>query len=636
MFCVLTKSTCQSTTVSIRILTKPYVGQSHTECIVSRKQRSILEGMVSKNKLSQLLKRDTFLMQLIPALIVFLALLAFAIGSWQNAVLSRGALYEKAVERRITTAQDRLDERMKTSGSLLRAGGGLLYGSESVTLDEWQQFYGQLIEDESYIGACTVGYAPIVDVAERMDFEAQLVSLGVATGISTDDTTATTVPILHGKLIDQDAEIAYGQDLYTDTEYRKAMEKARDSGRVTMTGITHTPENTNEHTATLFLPIYTKSMPSNTIAEKRAALTGYVFETLHVDEIYSSLTKETEEAFGFVVYERTSDGQKNEVFRSASMQVLKNQPLPTREVANRAFDKTWIVDYYASDNILATSERQRPTQSLLIWLGIAFVSGGLAYVLLKYRTRLFALAEEQKLQQAKDELLSLASHQLRTPATGVKQYVGMVLDGFGGPVPKDQVKLLEQAYKSNERQLQIINEFLYVAKLGSGSLITSKHKFDLAPLVRDVVEEMSIESKERHHKVQIKAPKSVPIKADEHSIRMIIENILSNAIKYTQPGGKIEVKLQQVNREATICIKDNGVGISKKDQKQLFKQFSRIPNELTNDVSGSGIGLYLAQQLAVRNGGKITVESDTARGSTFTLTLPNWRVKKITIPKRSA
>jgi signal transduction histidine kinase len=257
-------------------------------------------------------------------------------------------------------------------------------------------------------------------------------------------------------------------------------------------------------------------------------------------------------------------------------------------------------------------------------------------MLLKYRTKIFALAEEQKLQQAKDELLSLASHQLRTPATGVKQYVGMVLDGFGGPVPKDQAKLLEQAYKSNERQLQIINEFLYVAKLGSGSLITTKHKFDLAPLVRDVISEMDMDVKERHHSIKTKIPKSVPIKADEHSVRMIIENLLSNAIKYTQPGGKIAVELKQSTREAVIVVKDNGVGISKRDQKQLFKQFSRIPNELTNEVSGSGIGLYLAQQLAVRNGGKITVESEPARGSTFTLTLPNWRVKKITMTRRGA
>ena len=599
--------------------------------------KRILPSMVKKNKLTEILKHDTFLMQFVPAAVIFLALLAFALGNWQNASRSNQAQFDKAVEQRVSLATDRLEERLNTSGTLLKAGNGLLYGSEFVSTDEWKRFYSQLTGDEQFIGACMVGYVPIITSEQRAEFEALLQAEGYASGISTSRTDGVMAPILYATKFDHEAvEISYGQDMYSDALFKQAMETARDSGRVSMTKQFSPASNKEITSVALFMPIYADGKPINTLAERQAAHTGYVFETINIKKLFASIIDEDERAFGFTVQQTDTTASPTQLYASPLMKNFSKVAEPTEQALFNEYGQTWKLLFFASDDIVSSSERPNPATALGAGLGLAIIASILAYMLLKYRTRIFAMAEEQKLQQAKDELLSLASHQLRTPATGVKQYVGMVLDGFGGPVPKDQAKLLEQAYKSNERQLQIINEFLYVAKLGSGSLTTTKHKFDIAPLVRDVIEEMSLDVKEKHHTVKVKIPKSVPLKADEHSVRMIIENLLSNAIKYTQPGGKIEIELRQGNREVLVSIRDNGVGIAKKDQKLLFKQFSRIPNELTNEVSGSGIGLYLAQQLAVRNGGKITLESETARGSTFTLSLPNWRVKKITMPRRNA
>jgi two-component system phosphate regulon sensor histidine kinase PhoR len=279
---------------------------------------------------------------------------------------------------------------------------------------------------------------------------------------------------------------------------------------------------------------------------------------------------------------------------------------------------------------VSATDRQRPSTILAGGMIIALVVSMVVYLLIQYRTRTFALAEEHRLQQAKDELLSLASHQLRTPATGVKQYLGMVMDGFGGKVAKEQTKLLEQAYQSNERQLQIINEFLYVAKIGSGSLTTSRQEFDLVPVVRDVVAEMDNDITEKGHKISLKTPKAIKVFADEHSVRMIIENLLSNAIKYTPAKGKIDVKVLRGRQNIKVSVSDTGIGIDKKDVSLLFKQFSRIPNELSSEVNGSGIGLYLAEQLALRNKGTISLESQPGSGSTFTLRLPSKSVRKFT------
>lgn len=581
------------------------------------------------NTISRLFRRDTFLMQFLPAVVVLGVLLIFALANWQNAYRSLDAQYKKVVGQRIVLVEDRLEERMQTGGTLVRAGNGLLNGSDSVSRDEWGRFYQQIVGDEKF-RASIVGYAPIITADQREEFEEQLHADGVQNNIITKGSPNILVPIQYATQFGNTGSVLYGYDMYSSGPRRKAMEESRDSGFVKMT----TPiklTGSNKSGVIMYIPVYNRLMPTATVAEKRAALRGFVYETLEFQELFNGLSNDKDLSFGYAIEEMTNGKTTPLITTAGAKNLISEGRKPFSQSEVDEYGNSWKISYYASHDVLSSVERSRPVYALIIGLALALVASGMVYSIIKYRIRVFALSEEQKLQRAKDELLSLASHQLRTPATGVKQYVGMVLDGFGGPVPEDQVKLLEQAYKSNERQLQIINDFLYVAKLGSGSLTTTKHKFDIAPLVRDVVEEMNLDIKERNHKIRVDVPKTLPIKADEHSVRMIVENLVSNAIKYTAPGGSLGVELRQGNREIRVIVTDNGVGVAKRDQKMLFKQFSRIPNELSNEVSGSGIGLYLAQQLAMRNGGKITYESASPQGSVFILHLPSWRVKKITM-----
>lgn len=577
------------------------------------------------------IRRDTLLMQIIPAGVVFLVLLVFALASWQNARRSLTAEHDKAVEQRINQVEDQIDERMKIGNMVLVAANGFLQGSDNVTATEWSKFFQYLTGGKGFTGADLVGYAPIITPDQIVAEEAVLAQEGHPVAIDTNGQEPVIAPVQYLVRYDKEDSEPFGKDLYSLPQQKTAIDAAiRDKDLRISNVVTFEPGG--EKHVMLYVPVAGRT------ANGEPAVRGVVFGAISIEKLFSDLQKKNETSFGFTIAQVSdTDGKTNIVYKSpAAQELIKNGAHPEAYTVVREYGRSWQARYYASKNILKQGERNRPLNVLLAGIGLSLIASMLVFLIIKYRTRMFALAEEQKLQQAKDELLSLASHQLRTPATGVKQYVGMVLDGFGGPVPDDQVKLLEQAYKSNERQLQIINDFLYVAKLGSGSLTTTKHKFDLALLVKDVVEEMRIEIKEKRHKIQLKIPKTLTVKADEHSVRMIVENLLSNAVKYTQPGGKIEVKVCQGNREVLVSVKDNGVGMSRRDQHMLFKQFSRIPNELTNEVSGSGIGLYLAQQLAMRNGGKITVESEPHQGSTFVLSLPSWRVKKLTVPRHNA
>jgi signal transduction histidine kinase len=243
-----------------------------------------------------------------------------------------------------------------------------------------------------------------------------------------------------------------------------------------------------------------------------------------------------------------------------------------------------------------------------------------AELLTKQRSRLMAL------NRAKDEFIGLASHQLRTPATSVKQYTGMLLENYSGKLTEAQRNMLSTAYESNERQLQVVDSILRVAQIDAGNITLKKEKVDLALLVKEILHGQTSVFATRHQTVDFTPGNSNFVATvDKEKIRMVLENILDNASKYSPPGKKLEVKLKKSKNNLAISVKDDGVGIVKRDRPKLFKKFSRIDNPLSVAVGGTGLGLYWAKKIIDLHKGSIIVTSKPNRGSTFTISLPSGR-----------
>jgi PAS domain S-box-containing protein len=237
--------------------------------------------------------------------------------------------------------------------------------------------------------------------------------------------------------------------------------------------------------------------------------------------------------------------------------------------------------------------------------------------LAEQRTQLIAL------NRAKDEFISLASHQLRTPATGVKQYLGMVLEGYVGELTPSQQEMLELAEDSNERQIQIINDLLQIAHIDAGQVKLHKKPIDLVNLLEDVLSEHSSKFHKRHQKIIFKhKPGKLIAVVDEPRMRMILDNLLDNASKYSHDNKTITVELSKSKDTAKIAIQDEGVGMKKKDISKLFRKFSRLDNPLSVMAGGTGLGLYWVKKIVDLHGGSITVDSKLNKGSTFTVTVP--------------
>ena len=232
-------------------------------------------------------------------------------------------------------------------------------------------------------------------------------------------------------------------------------------------------------------------------------------------------------------------------------------------------------------------------------------------------------AELQKLDEAKDEFISMASHQLRTPLTSIKGYISMIMEGDVGKVSKDQAHLLEEAFISSERMVRLIGDFLNVSRLQTGKFVIDKHPVDLAKLVESELEALESNASSRNLTFVYKKPANVPLlDLDENKIQQVIMNFADNAIYYSKESSKITVSLKVSGDWAEFKVKDTGIGVPKEQQERLFNKFFRATNARQQRPDGTGVGLFLAKKVIDAHEGEIIFSSTENKGSTFGFRLP--------------
>jgi len=229
----------------------------------------------------------------------------------------------------------------------------------------------------------------------------------------------------------------------------------------------------------------------------------------------------------------------------------------------------------------------------------------------------------KRLNRAKDEFIAVASHQLRTPATGIKINLSMLRDGFFGNLSATQLKRVDSANEFNERQINIIEDILGVAQVDTDSVILNKVDTNMDTLIAGAIRHCKPTIAKRGQTINfVHNPESHIAKVDQNKMLMAIENLIDNASKYSPPNKEITVGLYAKNHDVlAIEVRDSGCGIAKKDLCKLFKKFSRIENELTHARGGTGLGLYWVKKIVRLHGGKISVASTLGHGTVFTIYL---------------
>lgn len=411
----------------------------------------------------------------------------------------------------------------------------------------------------------------------------------------------------------------------TNNTVKTTINKSLSSGRATMTSM-FTINNTPIFV--VFQPVYQPGTSPTNLVSRQQDLLGYDYLVLNYKVLTNNLQNENPNPnFAIALFDPTSNNKLS--FKTANYnKIIAEKGDQSTSLNINLFNHPWRIVYLSSPALLSPEERQLP--SLSLWRGI-FISIALSvgiYYVIATRERRVKAANLREIQNAKDELLSLASHQLRTPATVVKQYIGLLLEGYGGKISKQQKYMLQSAYDSNERQIEIIKQLLYVARLDSGRINLKPEKLNIVKLFKEIIDNEKSFSNERKQKILEKFPeKNIFVEGDSQYLYMALDNILNNAIKYTAEKGNILVGITNHKGFITLSIKDNGVGMTQDDLAKIFEKFSRVENELSTDVNGSGLGLYLSDKIIKLHNGTIHVNSEVNVGTEFIIELPKKRKK---------
>lgn len=241
--------------------------------------------------------------------------------------------------------------------------------------------------------------------------------------------------------------------------------------------------------------------------------------------------------------------------------------------------------------------------------------------------------ELKRIDATKDEFVSMASHQLRTPLTSIKGYISMVLEGDAGEISDDQRRLLSEAFTSSERMVRLIGDFLNVSRLQNGKfMIDRSMQVDLADIVRQEIANVREIAGARGIGIAYHQPSHYPaLFLDEDKIRQVIMNFLDNAVFYAGDSKAITVRLYVSEGAAVFEVVDHGIGVPAAAQKHLFTKFYRAENAQKQRPDGTGVGLYLAKRVVTGHGGKLVFHSVEGQGSTFGFRLP---IKKLSTPTK--
>jgi signal transduction histidine kinase len=233
----------------------------------------------------------------------------------------------------------------------------------------------------------------------------------------------------------------------------------------------------------------------------------------------------------------------------------------------------------------------------------------------------------KELDRTKDEFISMASHQLRTPLTTIKGYLSMVLEGDVGPVTKKEREMIQQAFDSSERMVFLIGDLLNVSRLQSGKFVIENKPTDLGKLAETEVAQLMDTANHHQLKLTLRKPDAVPmLNLDETKMRQVIMNFLDNAIYYTPAGGSIEAAVEVTDASVSYTVTDTGLGVPAAEQHHLFSKFYRAGNARKMRPDGTGLGLFMAKKVIAAQGGSIIFKSTEGKGSTFGFSFPRAKV----------
>lgn len=542
-------------------------------------------------------------------------------------------------DRQVDNAKNLLNNRFQIYSDTLRASRGWFAASENVTRNEWKAFVESLSPQERYYGINALGFIRYLPQAKKASYEQQVrqdtnIELSYADFAIKPPGNRSEYFVIDYVEPFGINHPAFGFDMGSEPLRRAAVEQAESTGQLTATRLLYLVQDPQKRPAFLImLPVYRQGMPLLTAANKRRALVGFVYAAFRAkDLIQEALASESNKNFDLEVYIEQQQIYDRDDGIHAANQTLN--PLNRRIETLNFAGQTWNLYFATLPGFNNTAENYLAFVILALGFLVSFLLFGVTWFLASSRSQAIhdsneskrvaveisrALEKEKELSELKSGFVAMASHEFRTPLATILSSTELLEHYSHKWTEAKKLNHLQRIQVAVKRMTELLNDVLLIGKAEADKLEFEPTPLNLVQFCRDLVEDMQVTTA-THTIAFCTQGQCTNACMDEKLLRHILVNLLSNAIKYSPQGDIVHFDLVCNQEVATFHVRDQGIGIPKADQAQLFDSFRRASNVGT--ISGTGLGLAIVKKSVDLHNGEITVASEVEVGTTFTVTLP--------------
>lgn len=549
--------------------------------------------------------------------------------------------------------QSNLENKLNSYIALLKSGRAFIETTDKLDRKKFKTYVDSLELEKNYVGLVGVGFNKAVAPDERENLIAEMKKEGFTDfKIFPADNHQIDYPIIYLEPLNELNRRAIGYDMFTEPVRRQALEQARDFSTEAASGKVILIQDNEEgkHAGFLiYLPVYKEGKVPTSIEERRQNLLGFIYCPFRASDFVKSAVNEQSFAdIEFKIY----DYELNEENILAQTDNAANRNLANEKVNQGFYNKNnlmvagrrWIIEYAPTDGFFDQSNQPLIPIVLIIGTLFSLLLFALTYAQANSRRKLQDIAEDlleveqekaalfekekrarlfaEQAAKTKDEFISVVSHELRTPLNAIAGWSKILKSENLSPITKELA--LQKIEKNLRSQTKLVEELLDFSQMMSGKVNIENNEFSFSDVFEKVLVEIEPKAEEKEVRLtKINNLDGQMVVGDRSKIKIVIENLLLNAIKFTPSGGEIETEVGEEEGNIVFTVKDNGSGINHEFLPFIFDRFRQQDGSLTKFHGGLGLGLAITEHIIKLHNGTIEAESEGAeKGSIFRVKIP--------------
>ncbi|WP_232203039.1 CHASE domain-containing protein [Nitrosopumilus sp. SJ] len=543
---------------------------------------------------------------------------------WIGFLYSESNIQNIKFDSEVQFMTDSVSDRLSQYEQVLVGAKGLFAASEKVEYDEWSDYVQIQNINERYPGIQGIGYIHHITNDERDELINEMKNYGVTDfTVHPDGIRDEYYPIIFLEPQDIRNKEAMGYDIYFQETRAEAVNTVKETGETTVTGkiiLVQEIDDDIQNGFLMLVPVYTNGQPQTS-----DNLEGMVYAVFRMNDFVEGI-------FGLESFEYIHMEIYDNIISEDSLFFDSYDVVP-HDVHDDVFFKKVTLAENNRDWIFVYEGMQPPHEGIeQLALFLIPIIGVAMSFLLFYVIRLFAnftAKQEQidklkEIEKQKTEFLSTIAHELKTPLTPITGWAEALTNPkIVGEITEKQKKAVNAIYSNAVKLNKLIGDLLDVQKLEIDRMEMNNTPFDVKELIETICQNFEHEFNKKNVKLQNNCNQRIVINGDAHRLEQVFNNMINNALDFIpNDTGIVELDAEQTGEFVMFSVKDNGVGISKENQKNLFKKFYQIDSSNIRKHGGTGLGLSICEGIIKKMGGQIWCESELGKGTIFYFTVP--------------